>query len=321
MTDIRDALRDYLEASHPVSLEEAIDSTATPPPQTSVTRHLRPVLVAAVAALVVALLVGGAGLLSAGDPGVADQPFATTQTVPTTTTATTSPTSTSAPATSTTIPTTEATAGGQLAPPTSFVPPEIYPPEGLSLNVVGVAHDGSLNLRLEPGSTRIVTTLGPLDVVESKGEGRELETTTWWKVDIEPDTLIDGTIGWVNASYLASSVSARVDLTSYVEGEYGSRPAALTMAELGQIVAETLVSEDYPSRFAMVVAPASSESVVATFDVVSEDPLGLRIALRGGSGQNIWRFRVTATLDDGRFHLYSVEGQAFIHACGCWLSE
>ena len=80
-----------------------------------------------------------------------------------------------------------------------------------------------------------------------------------------------------------------------------------------------LESEEYPSRFDMVVAPASSKSGIATFDVVSEDPLGLRIALRGASGQNIWRFKVTATRDNGSFRLASVEGQVFINACVCWV--
>lgn len=294
--------------------------TRTPAGAPAPRRWSKPTLAFMISLFVILIAVGGVALLvGGGDPEVADEPTPTTQTTSTTTTTTTSPTSTSAPATSTTTATTKATTESLLVPPTPFAPLEIYPPEGLSLKVVGVAHDGALNVRQGPGLTPIVTTLGSMDWVESKGEGREFQTTTWWKVDDEADTLIEGRIGWVNSSYLASSGSARVDLTSHVVGEYGGSPAAATMADLGQLVAETLVSKDYPSRVAMIVAPTAGNPGYATFDVVSEDPLGLRVALRGANGQNIWRFSVKSTLDNGSFRLESVEGQAFIHACACWL--
>lgn len=289
------------------------ESTGVPPPP----RWRKPALAFTIGLFGILIAAGGvAWLVGGGEPDVAEAPtvMTATTTPATTTTTTTRPTSTSALATSSTT-----TIQSPLAPPAPFVPPEIYPPEGLTLKVVGVAHDGALNVRQSPGLGPIVTTLGSMDVVEARGEGRELETTTWWKVDVEADSLIDGTIGWIDASYLASSVSARVDLTAHVEGELGESPAAATMAALGQLVAETLVSEDYPSRVAMIVAPTAVEPGYATFDVVSEDPLGLRVALRGADGQNIWRFSVTSILDDGSHRLESVEGQAFIHACACWL--
>ena len=291
-------------------------------------RWRRPVLAFAIGLVVVLIAAGGVALMvGGGSPEVADEPTpSTTTTTAATTSTTTLPTSMSAPVPSTptaTTATTVTSARSPLASPTGFQPLEIYPRTGLSLTVVGVAHGGELNVREGPGLTPIIATVGPMDTVESRGEGRELPTTTWWKVDVDADTLTDGTIGWVNASYLASRVSARVDLTSHVEGEYGGTPASTTMADLGQIVAETLMTEDYPSRVAMIVGPTVSDPGSATFDVVSEDPLGLRVALRdldnGLAGQNVWRFSVKSNFDNGTFRLESVEGQAFIHACACWL--
>jgi hypothetical protein len=157
-----------------------------------------------------------------------------------------------------------------------------------------------------------------MDTVISAGEGRELPTTTWWKVDVESDTLVDGTIGWVNASYLASWSSARYDLTPYVLDDSEMLPIAGTMADLGGIVAEALVNDEYPSRTAMVVEATAANPGYATFDVVSEDPLGLRVARTSLEGQRAWRLWVTGAPDNGSFRLESVEGQALLHACACW---
>jgi hypothetical protein len=92
------------------------------------------------------------------------------------------------------------------------------------------------------------------------------------------------------------------------------------MEELGRLVAETLTSEGYVSRIAMVIAPTASDPQYATFDIVVSDPLGLAVAMRDFTGQTGWRLGVVGTLDAYSFTLESVEGQAFLHACACWLS-
>jgi hypothetical protein len=206
------------------------------------------------------------------------------------------------------------TTRSQVAPPTAFVPPEIYPPDGLNLMVVGVSHDGSLDVWQEPGTPPIIMELGPLDTVQSAGEGREIADSTWWKIDA------DGTIGWVDASYLASWASAKLDLTASVVDEHGGLPTAPTMEELGSLVAETLTSEGYVSRIAMVNAPTGSNPQYATFDIVVSDPLGLIVAMRDSTGQTGWRLRVAGALGAHGFTLENVEGQPFLHACACWLS-
>jgi hypothetical protein len=205
------------------------------------------------------------------------------------------------------------TTRSQLVPPTAFVPPEIYPPDGLNLTVVGVSHDGSLDVWQEPETLPIIMELGPLDTVQSAGEGFELADSTWWKIDA------DGTIGWVDASYLASWASPRLDLTASVVDEHGNLPTARTMEELGRLVAETLTSEGYVSRIAMVEAPTVGNPQLATFDVVASDPLGLTVAMRGFTGQTGWRLRVAGALDAYGFILENVEGRPFQHACACWL--
>ena len=173
-------------------------------------------------------------------------------------------------------------------------PYEAYPPQGALLGVVGVAHDDVLNVRMLPGLTEVIATLDPTrtDVV-SAGEGRRLERTIWWKVDV------DGETGWVNAAYLAY-LGAVDDLTSVVVDAYGDYPAAATMAELGRIVAETMASDDPPSNIVMTAAPSGGDLGEVTYDVV-----GL-----GDDSVAGYRLHVFAMPDADGFTLKSVEATA-----------
>ncbi len=90
------------------------------------------------------------------------------------------------------------------------------------------------------------------------------------------------------------------------------------MTELGRLIAESLASDDYPSRVAMVITPTVGNPNRVVFDVVSDDPLGLRVALTSLEGQTAWRLTITGTPDNGSFQLGSVEGRPLQNACACW---
>ncbi len=97
MTDIKETLRDYLEASQPVTLDETFERV-TPPVVIPIAQRPRPVLTAAAAAVIVLLLVGGVWLLTAdGTSPVVTQPSLLSSTIPP---ATTQP----APSTTQTLP-------------------------------------------------------------------------------------------------------------------------------------------------------------------------------------------------------------------------
>lgn len=279
------------------------------------------------AVVVLVLIGGGAWLFGSNGTDVAVQPAPSTTgaRVDSTTTTTVETIPTAPVATTTTgaqAPDRPRTDSERVGPPRPFTPPVMYPPAGLILMVVGIEHDGGLNVRQGPGLTPIVTTLGPTDRVQAGGEVRELASTTWWSVDAE------GTIGWVEARYLTSWVSAKYDLTSTVtetiddvhfdvldDGE--PVVTAPTMEELGRLVAATFVVDGYPLRVAMAIAPTADDSGLATFDVVSDDTLGLGIAVTGLEGQTGWRLRVSGRAHNGAFILTEVEGRPLLHACAC----
>jgi hypothetical protein len=169
-------------------------------------------------------------------------------------------------------------------------PFDIYPPKDAVMVVIGVAHDDVLNVRESPGLTTIIATLGPLADVVSAGEGWKLTTSIWWKVTV------DGRPGWVNSRYLAYPGDV-VDLTSLVVERYGGYPAAEEMAELGEVVAETLAPGDPPATIVMTASPGLGDLGEVTYDLVGigDDVLrGLRLHVFGAP-------------QDGGFTLKSVE--------------
>lgn len=227
------------------------------------------------------------GLLVAAcgaDPGAADT---TTTAAETTTTTVTEATTTSAEVTTTTMASTTMTLRGD--------PVDMGPSAGAILGVIGVRHDDVLNLRAGPGADEpIIGRISPnYDNLVALGETRSLPAF-WTKVRYE------GTEGWVNMSYLAYLGSVD-DITSQVIDHFGESPEASTMAELGQMIAEALASDDPPSDVVNTVEESVGDLGEVTFDVVG---LG-DDAVRG------IRLHVFAENLEGHFQLRTVEQTLF----------
>ena len=180
------------------------------------------------------------------------------------------------------------------------------PRSGDMLAVVGVAHDDVLNVRAIPGvDGDIVDTLAPtFDGVTALGNTRTLDSAGFW---IEVDT--GSTTGWVSLRFIGY-LGVVSDETSTVVAEIGSIPAAETMVDLGQIVAESLASEEPESDIVQVTPPTVGDLGEITFDVI-----GL-----GDDAQVGWRLHVFGAEDDGGefFGLKSVEATAL---CGRGVTE
>jgi hypothetical protein len=222
----------------------------------------------------VALVIAGCG---GGE--VADS-TTTASTLPQTTVTTVESTTT------TTVPETTTTLPGE--------PIDIGPNAGDVLAVIGVAHDDVLNVRMAPGTDQpVVAELAPLaDAVLALGDARALPESIWFEVEAE------GVTGWASSSFLGY-LGETTDVTAGVVENLGELPRAETMLDLGLIVAETLASDDPPSRIVMSVSPTVGDLGEVTYDVVGigDD------AVRG------FRLHVFATPDEGGegFVLKSVE--------------
>ncbi len=185
-----------------------------------------------------------------GGADVADSTTTTPTTQPDTTT-----TTTVEPTTTTSVPDTTTSLPGD--------PIDIGPQPGDVLAVIGVAHDDVLNVRAAPGTDQpVVEELDPLaaDVV-ALGNARALPASIWLEVETE-----DGS-GWANSSFFAY-LGGTTDATATIVELLGEIPAAETMLELGMIVAETLASDEPPSRIVMTVAPTVGDLGDVTYDVV-----------------------------------------------------
>lgn len=205
-------------------------------------------------------------------PTTTAETTSTTTSVPPTSTVeeTTTPTSTTT-STSTTAPTTTTTLAGEEI--------EFGPAEGDVIGVIGVAHDDVLNLRSGPGvDYDVVGEIPPLaDDVTALGETRDIGQALWIAVEH------DGADGWVNFQYTAH-LGVTDDETSAVIDEMGERPTADTMEQLGEMVAESMASEEPPSDLVMVAAPEVGDLGEVTFDVVGlgDDAVaGLRVHVFG----------------------------------------
>ena len=243
---------------------------------------------AGILAFALAVVVGGCGEVDVADTTTVPPTQAETTTtteVPTTTTTTT-----------TVVDTTSTSLPGE--------PIEVGPQPGDVLAVVGVAHDDVLNVRAAPGTDqRVVEELDPLaSEVVALGNARALPASIWFEVET------DGGTGWASSSFLAY-LGGTSDETAAIVELLGEMPAAETMLELGMIVAETVASEEPPSRIVMSVAPTVGDLGEVTYDVVGigDD------AVRG------FRLHVFATPDEGGegFVLKSVEQTVL---CGRGLS-
>ncbi len=194
-----------------------------------------------------------------------------------TATTTTESTTTTSPTTISTTTTSEAST--QPTPPESMPGDviEFGPRTGDQIAVVGVAFDDVLNVRIAPGTEfDIIDTLDPLDdEVIAMGENRLLVSSFW--IEIESDS----GPGWVNEAFvgfLGVSQERSADAIA-VGGD---------AADVGELVAQTYVSVEPPSRVTLV----SEDGDTVIYDVlgIGDDAVkGFRLTIvtepaAGGTG-------------------------------------
>jgi len=173
--------------------------------------------------------------------------------------------------------------------------------------VVGVDHDDVLNVRDVPAG-EIIATLGLLnpyvgllevrqapsgdvlaspdswaDAIVATGRTRALATTTWHELRVA------GLTGWSSAAYLAQ-LGATDDLTGHIIEILGERPQADTLLDLGFIVANTVASDEPPSRIVVSVEPFVFEAIgEMTIDVINlgdDSVLGYRLDIFTDAGDD-----------------------------------
>ncbi len=116
--------------------------------------------------------------------------------------------------------------------------------------------------------------------------------------------------GWHGARLMAMPVVA-----SHRDG----RVIAPTMDGLGRSAADALHTDEFPARVVMVEPTMESPmGLRTTFDVVSDDPMGLTVALNELAGQSGWRLRLTGSALDDAFLLTEVDARPILHACTWW---
>ena len=186
-------------------------------------------------------------------------------------------------------------------------PSAFGPAEGAALAVVGVDHDDVLNVRDVPAGEIIATLdlLNPYvgllevrealsgeilaspdlwaDAIVATGRTRALPTTTWHELRVA------GLTGWSSAAYLAQ-LGATDDVTAHIVEILGGRLQADTMLDLGFIVAETVASDEPPSRVVVSVEPFVFEAVgEITIDVLNigdDSVLGFRLGVFADAGDD-----------------------------------
>jgi hypothetical protein len=157
---------------------------------------------------------------------------------------------------------------------------------------------------MAPGTDQpVVVELAPLaaDVV-ALGNARALPESIWFEVQAA------GVTGWASSSFLGY-IGRTTDVTAAIVETLGEVPRAETMLDLGMIVAETLASEEPPSRIVMSVGSTVGDLGEVTYDVV-----GI-----GDDSVRGFRLHVFGTPDEGGegFVLKSVEQTVL---CGRGLS-
>ena len=149
-------------------------------------------------------------------------------------------------------------------------PIDLFAKDGDVLAVVGVAYDDVLNVREAPGvEFPIVAAAEPTaDDLVATGRQRSVTDGIWYEVTIGDK------VGWANMAYLAY-VGATDDATGEFPGGTDA-PAADTMIELGEIVADRFASYDPPSRIEASTEPSTGDLGEVTFDIVGlgDDSVG-----------------------------------------------
>lgn len=163
--------------------------------------------------------------------------------------------------------------------------------------VMGVAHDDELNVRSLPdASSDIVTSVGPTDTgLIATGRARLLPQSIWYEVDV------DGTVGWVNASFVGFMGGTDDATSEYLAN--GNQGGAETMVDLARAVSAAFASEEPESRIVQVVAPTVGDVGEITYDVI-----GL-----GDDSVAGYRLHIFATPDENgeTFSLRSIERTVF----------
>ncbi len=234
----------------------------------------------------VGLAVLAMAVAACGESGDAGTTTTTTTVAETTTstiaTTTTSSVPTTVPATTTSTSVEESTTTTGTSSGLPGEPIDFGPAEGDTLAVIGVAHDDVLNLRAAPGADQeILDGIPPLyDDLTALGETRQLPGSMWIRVDY------DGSDGWVNIRFIGY-LGDTTDATADIVESLGEVPGAETMLDLGQIVAESLASDEPVSDIVLTVAPTVGDLGEVTYDVVGlgDDAVrGLRVHVFGQPG-------------------------------------
>ena len=186
-------------------------------------------------------------------------------------------------------------------------PSDFGPAEGAALVVVGVDHDDVLNVRDVPAG-EIIATLGLLnpyvgllevreapsgeilaspdsweDAIVATGRTRALPTTTWHELRVA------GLTGWSSAAHLAQ-LGATDDVTAHIIELLGQGLQADAMLDLGFMVAETMASDEPPSRVVVSVAPfvfeAIGEITIDVLNIGDDSVMGFRLGIFADAGED-----------------------------------
>lgn len=177
-------------------------------------------------------------------------------------------------------------------------PVDIFPYDGATLAVVGVAADDVLNVRARPDvEADIVFTLDPLHTgAVATGNNRQLPGGAIW-AEIEDD----GRSGWANTAFLLQP-GVVTDETAALYPSPSDRPTTDTMAEMARTVAAEVAAEEPESAVTIVDGPTVGDLGEVTVDVI-----GLGDDSVGG-----YRLHIFAEPDGGgeSFTLRTVESTA-----------
>ena len=203
---------------------------------------------------------------------------------------------------------------------------DIGPANGAGLVVVGIASNSALNVRdvpigdviarldnelgaaSDPGiyvrgpdSADIIATVDLTPGLIATGRTRLLSTSVWHEFTA-------GTVtGWSSATFLAQ-VGATDDITAQIVATMGEAPTADTLTDLGRAVAQTMASDQPPSRVVVSQAPVVRDGL----GQVTVDVVGLGDDSVRGARLNV--FAVPANGDSGPFTLRTVESTTLCHS-------
>lgn len=176
---------------------------------------------------------------------------------------------------------------------------DIFPYEGATLAVVGVAADDVLNVRVGPGASfDVAFTLDPTGTATATGVNRQLDSGQIW-AQVEQD----GSSGWANTAFLLQPGQV-TDETAALYPTPADLPSAETLTQLATAVADQISSDEPPSEVTVVEGPTVGDE--SSLSEVTVDVIGLGDDALGG-----YRLHLFAEEDAGgeSFTLRTVEQQ------------